>query len=56
VDTFHDSEEVRFRRVDNIVGDGGAPGLASRILDDPELLLINAEELPTFMVADRDAN
>jgi hypothetical protein len=54
VDAFHDGE-VRFRRVD-IVGDRGVPGLASRILDDPELLLVSAEEPPTFTVAERDAN
>jgi hypothetical protein len=56
VDTFHDDEEVHFRRVDNIVGNGGVPGLATRILDDPELLLISAEEPPMFTVAERDAN
>jgi hypothetical protein len=56
VDTFHDGEEVHFRRVDNIVGNGGAPGLATRILDDPELLLISVEEPPMFAVAERDAN
>ena len=41
VDAFYDGEEVRFRRVDNIVGEGRAPGLASRLLDDPELLLVS---------------
>ena len=56
VDAFHDGEEVRFRRVDNLVGEGGAPGLASRLLDDPELLLVSTEELSTFTVAERDAN
>ena len=56
VDAFHDSEEVRFRRVDNIVGEGGAPRLASRFFDDPELLLVSAEEPPTFAVAERDDN
>ena len=56
VDAFHDGEEVRFRRVDNIVGEGGAPGLANRFFDDPELLLISAEEPPTFAAAERDAN
>jgi len=39
VDAFHDGEKVRFRRVDNLVGEGGAPGLASRLLDDLELPL-----------------
>ena len=56
VDAFHDGEEVRFRRVNNIVGDGGALGLATSILDDPKLLLVSAEEPPTFVVAERDAN
>ena len=56
MDAFHDGEEVRFRRVDNLAGEGGAPGLASRLLDDPELLHVSAEEPPTFTVAERDAN
>ena len=56
VDAFHDGEEVRFRKLDNIVGNAGATGLASRLLDDPELLLVSAEEPPTFAVAKRDAN
>ena len=43
VDAFHDSEEVWFRQVDNIIGKGGAPRLASHFLDDPELLLVSAE-------------
>ena len=34
----------------------GAPGLASRLLDDPELLLVSAEKPPPFIVAQRDAN
>ena len=56
VDAFHDGEEVRFHRLDNIVGNAGATGLASRLLDDPELLLVSAKEPPTFTVAERDAN
>jgi transposase InsO family protein len=56
VDAFHDGEEVRFRTVDSIVGDTAAPGLASRILDDAELLLTSAEEPPTFAEAEREAN
>ena len=56
VDAFHDGEEVCFCWVDNIVGDRGAPGLATRILDDPELLLVSAEEPPMFVVAELDAN
>ena len=56
MDAFHDGKEVRFRRLDNIIGNAGATGLASRLLDDPELLLVSAEEPPTFAVAERDAN
>ena len=56
VDAFHDSEEVRFRRVDNLVSEGGAPGLAWRLMDDPELLLVSIEEPPTFIVAEHDVN
>ena len=56
VDAFHDDEEVWFRRLDNIVGNAGAIGLASRLLDDPELLLVSVEEPPTFALAERDTN
>ena len=56
VDAFHDGEEVWFKRVDNIVGEGGAPGLASRFFDDPELFLVSAKEPPMFAVAERDDN
>ena len=56
VDAFCDGEEVRFHRLDNIVGNAGAIGLASRLLDDLELLLVRAEEPPTFVVAECDAN
>jgi hypothetical protein len=56
VDAFHDGEEVRFRQMDNVVGEAEAPGLASRLLDDPKLLLMSAEEPMTFAVAERDAN
>ena len=56
MDAFHDGEEVRFRRLDNIVSNAGATGLVSRLLDDLELLLISAEEPPMFAVADHDAN
>ena len=56
LDAFHDSEEVRFRRLDNIIGNAGATGLASQLLDDPELLLVSVEEPATFVVAEREAN
>jgi hypothetical protein len=44
VDAFHDGEEVRFCRMDNIVGEAKAPGLASCLLKDPTLLLMSIEE------------
>jgi hypothetical protein len=47
VDAFHDGEEVRFYRVDNIIGDTRALGLVSQLLDNLELLLISIEEPPT---------
>ncbi|CAO2199473.1 unnamed protein product [Urochloa humidicola] len=56
VDAFHEGEEVRFRRMDNVVGDAAVPGLATRILDDDHaLLLMSAEEPATFAIAERDA-
>ena len=56
MDAFHDGEEVRFRRLDDIVGDIGPLGLAGRLLNDLELLLVSVEEPPTFTLAERDAN
>ena len=56
MDAFHDGEEVLFHRLDDIVGGMGSSGLAGRLLNDPELLLVNAEEPPTFALAERDAN
>ena len=56
MDAFHDGEEVWFHRLDNIVGNAGATGLASRLLDDPELLLVSAKEPPMFAVAEQDTN
>ena len=56
VDAFHDSEEARFRRLDDIVGVTGSSGLAGRLLNDPKLLLVSAEEPPTFALAERDGN
>jgi hypothetical protein len=55
VDAFHDGKEVRFRRMENIVGNTWSSGLASRLLDDPEPLLVSAEEPPTFALAEHDA-
>ena len=56
VDAFHEGEEVRFRRLDDIIGGTEPSGLAGRLLNDPELLLISAEEPPTFTLAECDAN
>ena len=56
VDAFHDDEEVRFHRLDNIIDGTGSLGLAGRLLNDPELLLVSAEKPPTFALAERDAN
>jgi len=54
VDACHDGEELRFRRVDDVIGEAELPGLASR-LTDPELMLMSAEEPATFAVAERNA-
>jgi hypothetical protein len=56
VDAFHNGEKVRFRRMDNVVGEAEASGLATRLLDDQELLLMSAEELATFAVAEKDVS
>ena len=42
--------------MDNLVGGSAASGLASRVLDDEELLLMSTEEPPTFIDAERDQN
>ena len=56
MDAYHEGEEVRFRRLDNIIGGTGPSGLAGRLVNDPELLLVSAEEPPTFVLAERDAH
>ena len=56
VDAYHEGEELRFRRLDDIVGGTGPSGLAARLLNDIELLLVSAEEPPTFALAERDGN
>ena len=56
MDAFHDGEEVRFRRLDNIVDGTGSSDLAAQLLNDPELLLVSAEELPMFVLTESDAN
>ena len=54
MDAFHDGEEVRFCRLDDIVGGTGSSGLVGRLFNDLELLLASAEELPMFALAERD--
>ena len=56
VDAFHEGEEVRFRRLDDIIGGTGPLGLAGRLLNDQELLLVSAEEPPTFALTEHDGN
>ena len=56
VDAYHEGEEVRFHRLDDIVGGIGPSGLAGRLLNDAELLLVSAEEPPMFALAERDGN
>jgi hypothetical protein len=53
VDAFHDGEEVRFRRVDNVLGDAATPGLAARLLgEEEELMMLSTEEPATFAAAE----
>ena len=56
VDAFHEGEEVRFHRLDDIISITGPSGLASRLLNDQELLFVSAEERPTLALAERDGN
>ena len=56
VDVFHEGEEVRFHRLDDIVGGTGPSGLAGWLLNDLEPLLVSAEEPPTFMLAEHNGN
>ena len=56
MDAYHEGKEVRFHRLDDIIGGTGPSGLASRLLNDAELLLVSAEEPPTFALAERDGN
>ena len=56
MDAFHVGEEVRFRRLDDIVGGTGPLGLAGRLLNDLELLLVSVGEPPTFALVARDGN
>ena len=56
VDAYHEGEEVRFRRLDDIDGGTGPSGLAGRLLNDAELLLVGAEKPPTFALAEQNEN
>ena len=56
VDAYHEGEELRFRRLDDIVGGTGPSGLVGRLLNDAELLLVSAEEPPTFALVEQDRN
>ena len=56
MDAFHEGEEVRFRRLDDIIGGTGPSGLTGQLLNDAELLLVSAEEPPMFMLAEQDGN
>ena len=56
VDAFHDGEEVQFHRLDDIIGGTTPSGLAGRLLNDLELLLVSAEKPPTFGLAERDTH
>ena len=56
MDAYHEGEEVWFHRLDDIVGGIGPSGLVGRLLNDQELLLVSAEEPPTFTLAERDGN
>ena len=56
VDAFHEGEEVRFRRLDDIIGGTRPSGLAGRLLNETELLLVSAEEPPMSALAERDGN
>ena len=56
MDAFHEGEEVRFRRLDDLVGGTGSSGLDGWLLNEVELLLVSAKEPPMFALAVRDGN
>ena len=56
MDAFHEGEEVRFHRLNDIVSGIGHSGLAGRLLNDADLLLVSVEEPLTFTLAERDRN
>jgi len=55
VDAEYSGEPLRFRAVDDLVGDTSPPGQAARVLDDLELHLGSAEEPPSFAAAEQEA-
>jgi len=55
VDAEYSGEPLRFRAVDDLVGDTSPPGQAARVLNDLELHLGSAEELPSFAAAEQEA-
>ena len=55
VDAEYSGEPLRFRAVDDLVGDSSPPGQAARVLDDLELHLGSAEEPPSFAAAEQEA-
>ena len=56
VEAYHEGEEVRFRRLDDIVGGTGLSGPAGRLLNDKELLFVSAKEPPMFALAECNEN
>lgn len=54
IDAEHDKEPLRFRPMDDIVGNTSPPGRAARVLDDLELHLGSAEEPPSFAAAEQE--
>ncbi|WVZ79350.1 LOW QUALITY PROTEIN: hypothetical protein U9M48_026940 [Paspalum notatum var. saurae] len=54
LDADYDNEPLRFRAVDNIIGDASPPGQAVRNLDG-ELFMASAEELCSLEEAEADA-
>jgi hypothetical protein len=56
MDAFHDDKEVHFRHVHNVIGEAEASSLATRLLDDQELLLMSAEEPAMFAVVEKDVS
>jgi len=55
IDAYYFGEPLRFRAVDDLVGDTSPPGQAARDLDDLELHLGSAEEPPSFAAAEQEA-